>query len=258
MHSPAPDLSPTNPPRKHRIVRAAVLSAIGLVLLAVAGFLIWANTGVMQAEPGILATVKSNPAISVVETGNAVVMAPTRAASGTGLVFIPGAKVDPHAYLSKLSGAVESAGLTVVITEPILNLAFFDQRPLSAFTDATDGIETWYVGGHSLGGVRACQYAEQPGVQGLVLFGSYCANDLSSTSLDVLSLSANNDGLTTSEDVRRSTHLLPSDTTFVEIEGANHARFGDYGLQSGDGSATISSEQVRCVITDELTRFLRE
>ena len=49
-----------------------------------------------------------------------------------------------------------------------------------------------------LGGVRACQYASQPGVVGLVLFGSYCINDVS---VPTISLRGSNDQLTTQHDV---------------------------------------------------------
>jgi hypothetical protein len=33
---------------------------------------------------------------------------------------------------------------------------------------------------------------------------------------------------------------LPVNAGFVEIDGANHAGFGNYGEQPGDGSATVS------------------
>jgi hypothetical protein len=36
---------------------------------------------------------------------------------------------------------------------------------------------------------------------------------------------------------------LPPSTVRVEIDGANHAQFGWYGLQSGDNNSTISREQ---------------
>ncbi|GAB3128264.1 alpha/beta hydrolase [Glaciibacter psychrotolerans] len=229
---------------------------VGLLVVVVIGFLIWANTGVMQATDASVASVKANPAVTVTEHDNAVVMSPTGRASGVGLVFIPGAKVAPEAYLYKLSAAVSEEGMTVVITKPILNLAFFDQRPLSSFTDDTQGITTWYVGGHSLGGVRACQYAEQPEIHGLILFGSYCANDLAHTDIRVLSISGSDDGLSTPQKVADAAHLLPADSTFTEIDGANHARFGNYGVQAGDGTATISDARVREIIAAQLAQFL--
>ena len=46
---------------------------------------------------------------------------------------------------------------------------------------------------------------------------------------------------------------LPDDATFVEIPGANHASFGDYGRQSGDGEANITSEQAFTAITEALS-----
>ena len=182
-------------------------------------------------------------------------MAPASGDSDTGLVFIPGAKVDPLAYAATLVGAVD-AGATVVITKPTLNLAFFDVRPLSAFTDLVPGIDDWLVGGHSLGGVRACQLAE--GTDGLVLFGSYCATDLSDSGLAALSISGSEDGLSTPEKIDEAAHLLPADTLFVVIEGGNHAGFGAYGPQAGDGAATIPDAEIRAQITEALGPFLLE
>ena len=211
----------------------------------------------MGAESGPLESVRTNSALTITEYSDAVVLSPTGEASGVGLVFIPGAKVTAEAYLYKLSGAVEQSGLTVVVTKPILNLAFFDQRPLDTFTSHAQGVNTWLVGGHSLGGVRACQYAEQPDVSGLVLFGSYCANDLSESSVQALSLSGSNDGLSTPDKIASAQDLLPASSAFVEILGANHASFGDYGVQPGDGIATLSSTAVRDLITREVDAFLQ-
>ncbi|MEV8213029.1 alpha/beta hydrolase [Leifsonia sp. NPDC077715] len=197
-----------------------------------------------------------DPAVSIHDAGDAVVMQPTGNASGTGLVFVPGALVDPYAYLYKLSGAVAETGLTVVITKPTLNLAFFDQRPLSTFTAHAPDVDEWYVGGHSLGGVRACQVADDPAVKGLILFGSYCANDLSGTDLRVLSIGGSRDGLSTPAKIAAARHLLPADAELVEIDGMNHGQFGDYGPQSGDGVATIDDHAAQERLTEALAAFL--
>lgn len=222
-----------------------------VLVLVVVGFLGWANTPMMGERPAAIAA-WTNPSVQIRDAGDAVVMAPTGDASGEGLVFIPGALVDPYAYLYKLSGAVAETGLTVVITKPTLNLAFFDTRPLSAFTSLAPGVTDWAVGGHSLGGVRACQLADDKAVSRLILFGSYCANDLSTSNLAVLSIGGENDGLSTPAKIRDAAHLLPSDATFVEVPGMTHAQFGDYGLQPGDGTATISDRKARDAITAAL------
>lgn len=250
--------TPRTPSRTRRIITRALLGFLALLGLAFICFLIWANVGVMQAEPEPLAAVQSDPAVTIVESPEAVVMSPTGTTSTQGLVFIPGAKVEADAYVSNLSGIVEQDGVTVVITKPTLNLAFFDLRPLSTFTDLAPGVDEWFVGGHSLGGVKACQFAEGPEVAGLILFGSYCANDLSAANLPVLSLAGSHDGLSTPGKIEEASARIPPDANFVEIEGANHARFGDYGVQSGDGTATISRDEMRTLLTDDITAFLQE
>jgi pimeloyl-ACP methyl ester carboxylesterase len=95
-----------------------------------------------------------------------------------------------------------------------------------------------------------------PDVAGLLLFGSYCANDLSRTDLTVLSIGGERDGLSTPAKINAAKGLLPSSATFVEIPGSNHARFGDYGVQPGDGVATISSAEARSKITAALATVL--
>lgn len=238
-----------------RRVRRILLAVLAVLVLLVVAFLFYASM-VMRGERGAALEVWENPAISVTSTDHSIVMAPTGQASGSGLVFIPGAKVDPYAYMYKLSGIVESSGATVVITKPTLNLAFFDQRPLSTFEADAPEVTRWFVGGHSLGGVRACQLVDGSDAAGLILFGSYCANDLSSSGLEVLSIGGSNDGLSTPQKIRDAADLLPETTSFVEIEGLNHAGFGDYGYQSGDGEAALSSAEERTLITDQLLSLL--
>nr|WP_243844717.1 alpha/beta hydrolase [Microbacterium sp. Be9] len=207
----------------------------------------------MAAEPEPLASVRENPAITVTDADQGIVLAPADGRSDLGLVFIPGAKVDPWAYAAILQGLAEE-GVTVVITRPWLNLAFFDPRGLDAFTSAAPDVDVWGVGGHSLGGVRACQLADD--ADALVLFASYCANDLSGSGIPVLSLSGSEDGLSTPEKIADARDQLPADADMVEIEGASHASFGDYGPQDGDGTPTISRDEMHAEVTRLTDEFL--
>ena len=246
------ELPPAHPIRR-RLARIGVGVLVVIVLVSVA-FGVYVNM-VMPGERAEALRVWDDRGVSITSTDHSIVLAPTGPSDGTGLVFIPGAKVDPYAYMFKLSSIVE-AGVTVVITKPTLNLAFFDSRPLSSFTADAPGVTEWFVGGHSLGGVKACMLADDPAVSGLILFGSYCANDLSETALQVVSISGSEDGLSTPEKIANAAAMLPDDTEFVEIDGANHASFGDYGVQSGDGEATIDTDAVRDAITAVLEPVL--
>ena len=101
-------------------------------------------------------------------------------------------------------------------------------------------------------------------IKGLVLWASYPAStdDLSTSALAVLSVSASRDGLATPARIAAARPLLPPSTTYRPIDGGNHAQFGSYGTQMGDHSATITAaEQWRLVIqatADFLTQVAKQ
>lgn len=234
-----------------RTLRRVIAAIVVIAVLLVVAVLFYSSM-VMRGERAAALEAWENPAVQITSTDQSIVMTPTEGATGAGLIFIPGAKVDPYAYLYKLSGIVEETGATVVITKPTLNLAFFDTRPVSVFEADAPDVTRWFIGGHSLGGVRACQLAADGEVAGLVLFGSYCANDLSGSGLEVLSIGGSNDRLSTPAKIADARDLLPASANVVQIEGLNHAGFGDYGLQPGDGSSTLTDAEERAAITDQL------
>ena len=165
----------------------------------------------------------------------------------TGLLFYPGAKVEPEAYAARLSGLVTELGVTVVIVDPPLNLSLFDRRAPERFTSLAPELETWLV-------VRACELAEES--DALVLFASYCAGDLTTSQVPVLSLSGSEDGLSTPEKIAEHGEALPGSAEMVEIAGASHASFGDYGPQSGDGTPTIDDAEMDAAVEDAVAELL--
>lgn len=68
----------------------------------------------------------------------------------------------------------------------------------------------------------------------------------------MLSLAGAEDGLSTPQKIADARHLLPADATMVEIPGASHASFGDYGPQAGDGTPTATDAEVRSVVTEQV------
>lgn len=227
---------------------------VAVVVLIAVVFLVWAHI-VMQGTRSAALQVWRDDRIAVRDAGDSVVMTPTGQADGVGIVFIPGAKVDPYAYMATFRQVVAN-GTTVVITKPTLNLAFFDTRPLATFEAHAPSVTRWGVGGHSLGGVRACQLAQD--ADGLLLLGSYCANDISRSYIDVLSVSGSRDGLSTPAKVDAARDKLPSTATMTEIQGSNHADFGAYGDQPGDRTATISRADARQQISDAIEAWVRD
>lgn len=243
-------------------MRRRVLSSVAAgVVVIIAGSVAWASSP-MTAEPAPLAEVRADAAVAYRETADGVVLAPDDP-DGTGLVYLAGARVEPAAYASKLSGLVD-AGVTVVIARPTLNFAIAETRPLADFEALAPGVDRWFVGGHSLGGVKACLYAadqtaaDPDPLAGLILFGSYCSGDISGSDLPVLTLSGTEDGLSTPAKIADAAHLLPASAQLVSLPGAAHAQFGDYGVQPGDGTPTATDAEVRDEITDAVLAFMGE
>lgn len=229
---------------------------MAIVLLTVLAFAGWSRIGRMDAEPEAWQGVLEEPGITVQETEVSLVLRPAETDSPQkGMVFHPGAKVAPEVYAARLAPLVSELGLAVVIVEPPLRLALLDRRGLGEFTAAVPEVESWLVGGHSMGGVRACALADQ--ADGLVLFASYCTADLSATDLPVLSISGSEDELSTPEKISEHRDALPEDAEMVEIAGASHASFGDYGPQSGDGTAGIDDAEMDAAIKDAVAELLR-
>ncbi|UOE42742.1 alpha/beta hydrolase [Agromyces larvae] len=255
---------------ERRGVRLALGIGAGVVtvlVLAVVVFAAWAHT-VRTGDRSAVIAAWRDEAVAIAPLGdgpfdgarNGFVITPADA-SGDGLVFLPGARVEPAAYLWKLSGVAAETGLTIVVPRPAWNLAFFDTRPVSAFTALVPGIDRWYVGGHSLGGVRACQLAggadaPDAGVVGVILFGSYCANDLSQTDLFAVAFAGEFDGLSTPDEIVAASGNLPESSAVFVLPGLNHASFGDYGAQSGDGEATVDSDTARREIAEAVAQVI--
>jgi hypothetical protein len=178
------------------------------------------------------------------------VLVPTGSERETGVVFYPGALVDPRAYVPNLTPLAE-AGHRVVIIKPPLNVSLLDRAGASRSMDAHPGVERWVVAGHSLGGVAASSVAggDDERVAGLLLWASFPNSSLAEVGgLEASSVSGSRDGLSTPAKIDDSAADLPPGTTFVEVAGANHAQFGDYGSQRGDGTATIPRAEAQGLI----------
>jgi ribosome recycling factor len=106
-------------------------------------------------------------------------------------------------------------------------------------------IEEWYIGGHSLGGAMASNYASENSekLKGIFFLGAYPYADLSSTKLTMLSIVGSNDKVVNRKKLDSTRTNAPKGAIYKTLEGGNHANYGDYGKQSGDGRASISRDE---------------
>ena len=74
---------------------------------------------------------------------------------------------------------------------------------------------------------------------GLILLAAYSTEDLTQTGLKVCSLYGDRDGVLNPEKYRKYRANLPENTLELVLEGGNHAGFGSYGHQEGDGESAL-------------------
>ena len=175
-----------------------------------------------------------------------------------GLVFYPGGKVQPESYAPLLDLCAER-GILCVLVKPLYNLAILDRNLPEGIPARFPDIDTWLVGGHSLGGVVAGMYiVDHPDeYDGIVFLAAYPSDDLSGLDVNALSVVGSNDGVLNHEKYEKAKPKLPANADEVVIEGGNHAGFGDYGAQKGDGEATIPPEEQQTRTADAIATLAK-
>ena len=167
--------------------------------------------------------------------------------TNVGLIFYPGGKVEAIAYAPLLESLSQN-GITCVLIEMPFNLAVFNINAADKIYDEFPNITKWYIGGHSLGGAMASSYVGKNSskLDGLILLGAYPINDSALPTLVIYG----------SEDVNLDLTKITSVKDKIEITGGNHAYFGNYGEQTGDGEASISRTEQQAITTQAITEFI--
>ena len=222
-------------------ITGRVVGGVLALLLVVA--LVWLRP--YPAGASALEALTADELVAVVDAPTTIELVPADPREpAVGLVFSPGALVDPRAYADLLRPVAEAGYLVVILKEPF-DLAIVQPGQSAGPIDDHPEVGRWVVGGHSLGGVTASSFAaDNPAtVSGLLLWASYPSGDLSGAAdLQVTSISGSNDQLATPADIQASRSQLPPDTDFVQIDGGIHAYFADYGEQPGDGAPGIDRD----------------
>jgi len=167
----------------------------------------------------------------------------------TGLVFYPGGKVEAIAYTPLLEKLADR-GITCVLVKMPFNLAVFDINAIDKVFDNFSGITDWYLAGHSLGGAMSSSYVNENSdhLAGLILLGAYPLNDEDIHTLVIYG----------TEDHGIDPSKLEYAHNIFEIVGGNHAYFGNYGEQKGDGRASISRQEQQDITVSKIMAFINE
>jgi hypothetical protein len=146
-----------------------VLRYIGWgLVLAVAGAgarFAWSVRHAPAADPAAYAAAIRDPAVQVQTRGPFLLVRPAQTTPQVGILFYPGALIEPAAYVAKLAGSARTANAQIVIGRPPLKLSIFVIGQADHMRATAPEIRRWYVAGHSLGGAAACMHARRRATQ---------------------------------------------------------------------------------------------
>lgn len=214
-------------------------------------FLAWIMWN-MQAH-GVDADLReSSSSVTVTSLDDMTIFMPANAeAAQPGVAFLPGGGVDPDAYVP-LVREIAERGVPVALVRLPWRMAFSESaqaetwaRVLRARTQLGDS-RPLVLAGHSRGAALTGTFASSygPMLSGLIMIGTTHPrdHDLSGLPIPVLKVAATRDCVADLDASQANARNLPTATTWVVIEGGNHAQFGYYGSQLGDCSAAISRQ----------------
>ena len=231
--------------KKKHVLRKIGIGLLVAIFLIMGGFTLY-TLDYYRADPEVKKLMDREFAHIQTDEGFTSVLPDTGVDRGVGLIFYPGGKVEAVAYLPLLK-QLSDVGITCVLTEMPFNLAVFNTDVADQVYRLYPEIDHWFLAGHSLGGAMASSYVEKNAekLEGLILMGAYPINDADLPTLVIYG----------SEDIQLDLTKMRKAEQVV-IEGGNHAYFGNYGEQEGDGLASLSRQEQQMIAVKAMIRFI--
>lgn len=239
---------PTKIMTKNHIANAPAKKSRWLLLavfVVIVGISLWGIRWATFARPPLpeaVAALESDDLVEVEQVPWLSFM-PTKVEPMTGFIFYPGGRIDPQGY-ALLMKTIAAEGYLVVVPEMPINMAVFQPNVADGIMAHYLDISQWVIGGHSVGGTMAAQYANthRERIDGLAIWASYPAGNADLSDFDglVASIYGSNDPGVNHDSVAERRHLLPDDTLYIPIDGGDHHQFGSYEINPEEHHATIS------------------
>lgn len=171
----------------------------------------------------------------------------------TAIIFYPGAKVEYTSYLPLFMN-LSSRGIDCYLVEMPFNFAFFGINSADSIIENSNYTH-YYMAGHSLGGAMAGTYVNRTdnNIDGLIYLS---AHTNVGTNVPILSIRGTNDGIINLTSYQEAKSLIKNNFKEIIIDGGNHAQFGYYGKQSGDGQASITAKSQQDQSADAIIEFI--
>ena len=226
-------------------IKVMIISILSVIILLAGAFFIYVSD-YYKADDFALQIMKS---AEIKTEGNLTILSPAFP-SEKGIIFYPGAKVEETAYLPLLE-KLRQSGITCVLVKMPFRLAFFNSDAADDIFQKLPEIKQWYIAGHSLGGAMASSYASKhpDKLNGVILLGAFIYGDISLEKTVTIYGSE--------DTVLDQSKIDYTENVFV-IEGGNHAQFGNYGKQKGDGNAAITTDEQQEKAAETILSFINK
>eukprot|EP00002_Diphylleia_rotans_P002524 TRINITY_DN1158_c0_g4_i5.p1 TRINITY_DN1158_c0_g4~~TRINITY_DN1158_c0_g4_i5.p1 ORF type:complete len:768 (-),score=140.70 TRINITY_DN1158_c0_g4_i5:181-2484(-) len=168
-----------------------------------------------------------------------------QSAPKSALIFYPGEIVPPEAYAPLAAGIAASGYPVFVLSVPFKTSTFGIERATTIQMIFPE-IKRWVVGGHAIGGLAACMFAQRhpSSCSGVLLYSAFPNEDVDLSNLDHLHVTVcygtNETSVTKKLESPFVKAKFPSSTRLIPVAGGNKEQFGYYTGQRLDGIATIS------------------
>lgn len=244
-------------------VRRRIWTIVVVIGLVAAGYGVGVSQATVVRPPLVLGqdaitdAASATVTVTLEDVGGQVIHVAATGPRKVAFVFYPGGLVRPQSY-EWLGRALSAYGVETWIPVMPFDLAVTGIDRADAILGQVGDVPV-VIGGHSLGGAMAADYASKhaDNLDGLVLCAAYPAGNVTvAASWPVLSLRAERDGVAAAADVQGGLDRLPAGSKLVTIDGAVHAFFGRYGPQQGDGTPTVSRSDAEKAIVAAIAAYL--
>jgi hypothetical protein len=231
--------------KRFKVFKIISIVLLSILLLLTLGFYVYSRD-YYRADSSVENLISTSDNIKI--DNNLITIYP-KESNSVGLIFYPGGKVEYSSYIPLLEG-LSNYGITIYIVKMPFNLAVFNIDAASKIIEQNTNIDSWYLAGHSLGGAMASSYVKDnySKLDGMILLAAYPIND---APLDTISIYGSQDKVL---DNTKLDNVLEK----YEIDGGNHAYFGNYGEQEGDGIASISRSEQQEITVNKIIEFINK
>lgn len=226
------------------------IGIILFIIVFVGGFFVYAQF-YFHAEKTATDYLNGTEDVNVSKIGNGLFL--DGYGNDSAIIFYPGAKVEYTSYLPLFTD-LASEGIDCYLVEMPFNFAFFAKNSADAIIE-NSSYKHYFMAGHSLGGAMAGSYvnATDKNITGLIYLSAHMPTEIN---VPILSIRGTNDGIINLTGYNEAKSMVKSNFTEIILDGGNHAQFGYYGFQPGDGNATITAESQQNQTADAILKFI--